>query len=337
MRERGRNRLALVLAVLLAAAGFWCWLRAMARAEATDGWAGYRFAFAVPQSLDNNAWAALEAASHPFALAREDPARAEAPALARQRPVTRVEAWGDLALLYPALRFAHGAYPPAGERGCVIDQDTARALWGDDNAVGAELVLDGAVYTVAGVLAGAKSMVLVHTRQYAGFAPAFGHLLPGETAYARQAALDFLTALGQPEPTLLLDLGWAASFLRAVALLPPLLLCAGIAFACLELLPGFGHLRWVLLLPVVALCGRLLGAPLPFTPAMLPTRWSEFSFWSERWSAMEAAAYAAWRLPGTVGGYALATGTALPVIGYAAAATICLAVGTARLLRSWTR
>ncbi len=194
-----------------------------------------------------------------------------------------LQCWGAAEDLLP-LPLRAGFWPARGDTaGCAVDEGAAAALWGSADAVGRTLEWDGGRYTVRGVFRGDGGLVLVQGDPGLEL-PCGKLLLVFPEGGGREAAGAFLNAAGLAEGAVL-DLPLLGQCLRGLSALPGGLLLVWIW----ALLLGRGRrlggtpLLLACYLPAAVLCAgaALWAAGFPWTiPAqLLPSRWSDFSFW----------------------------------------------------------
>lgn len=191
---------------------------------------------------------------------------------------------GNPRLLLPE-RLLLGKLPSEGETsGCAIDEAVADRLWGSANVVGETLVFQKKEYTVLGVLKGKGGAVLLPAA--AGEARFVNLSLDvSDSSNPRRSAQSFVARHALEQPDAVISSAALPAFARFFILLPAIL--------------GALCLLWVLLREVweirgqpvlfglylagivlIAALGVLLGGfNLSFPQNLVPTRWSDFSFW----------------------------------------------------------
>jgi len=181
--------------------------------------------------------------------------------------------------------YLSGSAPARGStKTCSISEGAAFALWGGTNVTGQSLIWKGQDYAVQGVFKGEDSLVIVQAD------PASKTLFPNMQLYfakggGRQAVEEFLTRpnFGNSQ---LLDmplLGWAFELL---AFLPALLI--GV-WLLTRLIIHAARMRETprkllyYLPPAIAIAGIdvfLLSRMEPVPAALIPSRWSDFGYWT---------------------------------------------------------
>ncbi|MCL2153168.1 MAG: hypothetical protein FWH57_09480 [Oscillospiraceae bacterium] len=188
---------------------------------------------------------------------------------------------GDAALVWPA-RYLTGIVPGVADGlGCSVSSMLAWELWGGNDVVGKEIEIDGEKHLVRGVFEGDDLLALVSVRDEdtsQSFTAA--ELTRGPTSPTRSEALTFASSAGLGRPkSALIDTPTLLASLLAVA---PLVI---LAFYALILCVGYlkvypNALRGGMLLALIAFA-MLLPSFLDKLPDwIIPTRWSDFSFWS---------------------------------------------------------
>ena len=183
------------------------------------------------------------------------------------------------AMLACPVQYIYGRIPVrAGE--CAVSEAFAEALWGAQNVVCLDISVSGKTYHVVGVFSDSDTVLL--NPGTGDWTAAELHSIPPAVdswKYGR----DYAMQLGLPQPDQVL---WSSGFAWLASVLPwlPLLLCGFSAVAFL--------LRWLWKRSHAGLLLTLAGLAFVFVlilpqllsglPAfLLPTKWSDFSFWSE--------------------------------------------------------
>lgn len=219
----------------------------------------------------------------------------------RSTPVRLLTVFGQADLLWPGA-FLRGGWPIRGDiQGIALDEAAAAALWGSTDVLGETVEWNGNTYTVRGVFQGDDGLALIQTEE-------------SSTQAMDRAILQFQDGGGGTETTAWLSqngfpvgqvtdlplLGWV---LNSLAALP------GLALGVVLLL-RLGERLWRLrrsplllsqcLIPVLAAGGLtlwVLGFPWKIPDRLIPTRWSDFDFWTalagelteELWTAVSGA------------------------------------------------
>lgn len=283
------------LAALLAALALLAWVAALFFAQrAADfsagvsvRWTGEGAGVSPAQLLQAERWAREDGRENPPAatLWQEKADRSVTDETGeRSAAATHLECYGDAAEFYPETLLA-GSYPSREDAaGCIIDEAVASGIWGSASVVGQRLKLDGRTYSVRGVFKGDSGLIL--TQGEGDSAQTYGNLLlrlpdgGGETE-----ARAWLSQNGFSGGEVL-DLPFLSWCLGALSCLPALLLGLGLL---LRVLRRGWRLKYspVLLaqyIPIGIAFGALalwgMGFPWDLPDKVIPTRWSDFDFWS---------------------------------------------------------
>ena len=184
---------------------------------------------------------------------------------------------GEAMLACPA-QYIYGKVPVrAGE--CAVSSAAAEALWGARNVIGLEVTISEKTCTVVGVFSGSDRILL--NPGTGDWTAAELHSIPSGAdgwKYGRDYAMQF----GLPQPDQVL---WGSGFAYLASVLPwlPLLFCGFWAAAFfLRWLWNRSYTAFLLTLTGLAFAFvLLLPRQLSGLPAwLIPTKWSDFSFWS---------------------------------------------------------
>ena len=188
---------------------------------------------------------------------------------------------GDASLVWPA-EYVSGAAPGViDDSGCSVSEALACKLWGSTDVVGMAVEIDGAGRSVRGVFRGKEELAMISFRDE----DATGNwhaveLDSGSGNATRDDAERYAIASGLGNPDIIL-MGNLSSLARLMMALPLLIL----AIYCLGLILDFVRKRYptmrklvpfLILFAFVALLPAMLGR---FPEWLIPTRWSDFSFW----------------------------------------------------------
>lgn len=193
--------------------------------------------------------------------------------------------YGDPALLYHAA-FVTGAYPLHGDEiGCALDEQAAYLLFGSLDAVGNTLHYEGNAYLVRGVFSGMDGVMVVQsdTKSVRTFQAAAFRV--SKDANGKEAVSTFLYgSLGAGD--VIIDLPFIAKLIKALSLLPAF---AMTVLLFIRMMSGAYRLRKTPLHSLAAIAAAILctvlllyGADIPFSipERFIPTKWSDFAFWS---------------------------------------------------------
>ena len=184
---------------------------------------------------------------------------------------------GEAMLACPA-QYVFGR-APVTEKECAVSSTLAEALWGAQSVVGLEATASGKTCTVVGVFSGSDRILL--TPGTGAWTAAELHSIPSG-ADGWKYGRDYAMQVGLPQPDQVL---WGSGFAYLASVLPwlPLLFCGLWAAAFfLRWLWNRSHTAFLLTLTGLAFAFvLLLPRLLSGLPAwLIPTKWSDFSFWS---------------------------------------------------------
>lgn len=196
------------------------------------------------------------------------------------------EVAGDIQLVMGG-RLLAGNWPaPDDKRGCAVSRAAADALWGDPAPLGCAMEWAGEQYFVRAVYEGEGVVVQASEedgeRRYSSL-----ELLFPEAGNGREAAGRFLSENGFPEARAILDGPFLSQCLSWLVLLPAWVLVSTVAIRWLKLV--LRTRKRALLCLMVSAAGALALAAMLwaaqfqlFLPERwIPSRWSDFSFWTK--------------------------------------------------------
>lgn len=236
---------------------------------------------------------------------------------------------GSPALCCP-LRCLAGTYPGAGQQdGCAVSAALADALFGSRDVTGLTLEVDGKARRITGVLDSAEAFVLCPLDDAAaGWTGASLARLPAGDP--RGAVQTLLRSAGLPQSeVVLLPCGTLRGALLTLAALP--LVAAGLAFLgrLWRALPLQGGARWAAGFGAAVAAALALPALLAALPRwLIPSRWSDGSFWAGLAATLHSTLRAFFTLSSAVPDRLLAD-TLLAAAGW-----LC-AMAAGALLRAW--
>lgn len=210
--------------------------------------------------------------------------------LGREETVSALTLWGESSLLLPDAR---PSLAPGTGNGCLLDRAAALALFGDERAAGQKVRWNGRDYTVRGVFDAPEATLIVEAEPASDASFDRVTLDLASEANPRDRAEEFAMRHGL-SAEYAVQYGWLAALGRFFALLPALM----IAFSLAARLGGCARARrdWPvqrLLLRLAAAAAALavlwLAGVRPAVPLdLVPTRWSDFSFWETLFSERRA-------------------------------------------------
>lgn len=295
-----RRALALVCAAAAFLLALACWMQAM-KGSYTGYGRVWRMRFSTVQELSSQGRRELEQAGAVAVL--ELPGEIKAPLFGRNQLTTVITAEGDPSLLFQQGSLVEGRWPGPGE--CVIDGESAQRLWGGV-FTGQKIIHEERSYIVSGVVESVRPLLLIPAGAKVSYRY-INHRIPTDVPFAAQELDRLRTKAGIPEPATRTDLDWGCSALRAIALVPPWGMAMYAAMVLFRHIFNKKSLRAAGLVVTAPLCAKALGVPNLITPDMLPTRWSEFNFWQQRFEQLEEAFYVKHTLPGLLPDYLLLT------------------------------
>ena len=196
---------------------------------------------------------------------------------------------GNAMLVWPA-RYLAGAAPGVTDgAGVALSDSLAWTLFGSTDVVGMEVKLDEETRVIRGVFEGETALALLSTRdEDTAQSWSAAELSAGPADATRADAESYATASGLGKPDSILTSG-AASFANAMSLLPLLLMAAYGLALCLAFLRRrpVAFRQGLFFLACLTLAFSLPTILETLPGWMIPTRWSDFAFWSELFSQAE--------------------------------------------------
>lgn len=176
-----------------------------------------------------------------------------------------------------------GSYPAeSDETGCAVSEGLAHALWGSGDVEGLPVTWKGNTYLVRGVFSGKEPVFAAQARDGAAkfyAAEVMPEMAMELSAQAGQLRLPALSrTLEGPLWT------WGLSVISCLPALCAALAGTGRLFRAGASPEAREHAGWRLL-PAVILCvlsWAVCGFP-SLPSSMIPSKWSDFSFWADRW------------------------------------------------------
>lgn len=181
--------------------------------------------------------------------------------------------------------FIAGAYPgELSSTNCIISELLAWQLWGSLDTLGKTVEFDGKEKIVAGIYKSSRAEAAYSSENSNEIWQNVEVYGPDGTI-TREDLTDYITAAGLGQPSAIIDGKGIIGLLSAALWLPPVILAgAGVLFLLRILKAERLWLRNAViftgLLLLAAFLPRLLGL-LP--PWLIPTKWSDFSFWTGLW------------------------------------------------------
>jgi hypothetical protein len=189
---------------------------------------------------------------------------------------------GDAMLVWPATYLVGSAPGVTDRAGCAVSEEFARKRWGSIDVVGMTVEVNGAERVVRGVFEGKTELALISYRVEDTSVKWSAVELGGGSANAARSDVESFAAasgLGKPDVILMDSHSFIAGAMAILPLLAP-------AFYALYLIFRYIKRRYFAIYkPFLFLClislALLLPVILDAMPAwLIPTRWSDFQFWS---------------------------------------------------------
>jgi len=187
---------------------------------------------------------------------------------------------GDASLVWPS-EYLNGAAPGLTDPdGCAVSTALAWQLWGGYDVVGKALEIDGDICLVKGVFKGDESLALRSVGdEETGWSFTAVELTGGPSGSNRSDAQSFAVSAGLGVPDSVL-LGIPAFLASLFASLPLLILFGYWLSVCLS---RFGKhraaMKWITFTFIIIIAVLLPGILNMLPDRVIPTRWSDFSFW----------------------------------------------------------
>ena len=209
---------------------------------------------------------------------------AENPTFSRQTAVVLLYLTGDSDFLFPPNITKGNIILKEGDtEGCLLDERTADLLFGSSNPIGGALICDGREVTIRGILTGIKDTVILQATADSMLNHISLSIPPGKDSVSTaESFLNRHNLTGH-----LLHHNWISLMGQIGSGILPL-------FLFLNLLTAYGHLLftcrrypvlsllWFFLLLLIVTGFFWITSLKPSLPqSMIPTRWSDFSFWKE--------------------------------------------------------
>ena len=190
---------------------------------------------------------------------------------------------GDASLVWP-FEYISGCEPGVRDgAGCVLSEPLARRLWGSTDIVGMTVDVDGEARIIRGVFKSKAELALISFGdEVTDRSWTAAELSGGPENASRSDAESYAISCGLGKPDAVIVAGGQRFLAGALAILP-LLIPVGYGLALISGLakrryPGsYRNIRFVCIIALGCMVPVLINA----LPAWLvPTRWSDFSFWS---------------------------------------------------------
>lgn len=187
---------------------------------------------------------------------------------------------GDASRVKPE-QFVAGSYPgELDETGVAVSAELSWRLWGSLDTVGKEVRIDGKPKVVCGVYEGEKSAAIMSGNRDTKWQNAE---VSSDLPLSREELIQFLSASLIGEPDALVDGGGILGLLQLLHYLPVFAACVFMAVRLLRMrCTGYGKnvKKGVVLLALFVFAIFLPGLLLQLPPWLLPSKWSDLTFWS---------------------------------------------------------
>ncbi len=206
---------------------------------------------------------------------------------------------GDMTKVYPDAMLYGGALSENDATGCVIDRNTAYQLFNSENAVGLTINLNNENYTVCGIMqeTGSNTMIIQEKKQAPaekeGMKYSCMELVFSDTDNAKYLAENFILSNGLGTPTVYID-GYRYQKLSYLLLRLPLWFSALlIILYCARKVNKLKASRvlfvsgWLGIILLSAILIKITKVQFHYSSSMLPTRWSDFDYWSNQWKLLK--------------------------------------------------
>ncbi|MCL1913250.1 MAG: hypothetical protein FWG10_05090 [Eubacteriaceae bacterium] len=193
---------------------------------------------------------------------------------------------GDAALVWPTTYICGSSSGATDGAGCSISSGLAWRLFGSNDVVGMSLKVDGEERVVRGVFDFGGELALVsYAVEGFGQSWAGAELFGGPSSPLRADAASFAISSGLGSPGSILIGGSVVFFAKAMASLPLLILGGYAAALVYNMVSKMASLaKSVCAIGFLIVFAMWLPSFLEILPPwMVPTKWSDFSFWSGLW------------------------------------------------------
>jgi hypothetical protein len=224
---------------------------------------------------------------------RQEEAVIENQELYTKSKVHLIEVYGDIKQVYP-MELTSGSIPAADDyRGCLIDENSAYELFHTSDAVGAFLSYQNKRYCIRGIVKSPDSLcifqVLEENKAYSNL-----ELVYEDKENGKKLAGEFMLQNGLSSSYTIIEGCFYAKLLELFYLVPAWFLGFALLIRFLKSLWKRRNLplqvlALILLLAVVWTALRwLMEFQLYIPERLIPTKWSDFTFWTEKYSAFQS-------------------------------------------------
>jgi hypothetical protein len=198
-----------------------------------------------------------------------------------------IEVFGNMEAVYP-IDLVYGSIPtPDDYEGCLIDEKTAYTLFHTTDVIGNQLSCVDRRYYIRGIIRSSEPVCLLEVGDEEKSYPNL-ELIFNDRQNGSILAENFLRLLGIANQYVMIDGSLCADMLKQVCLLPAWLLGFCLIYDLFLVLwrRRTIPIQVIVLLALILLLGFLLswliGSRIMLPPQLIPTKWSDFSFWSRK-------------------------------------------------------
>ena len=290
------RRTKLLGAALIGAIAAACWLVSLLTAHALtqqNGGLSVRFptATVTQRDLDRAAASSDGTLICAAAWSRTIEQKTASSALGRNAALRMIVAYGDMRQIAP-MRLLCGSYPVDDDTsGCVVDAKSAMRLFHATDTIGAELTVDGELYVVRGIVEAYEPMLILRKN---GAAYENLEFSAENLSAAKQLVETFLYRCNSEGDYIVVQSGLIAQLAHGLVWFAAVIYGVAGANAALRNAwanRGNKHDFWWRLLIGAALVTASVAVLIKtaFWPqSFLPTKWSDFAFWTTLWQGWEA-------------------------------------------------
>lgn len=222
---------------------------------------------------------------------------------------TLEEGYGDLEKILPG-HLKKGGYPGKNDTaGCAISQKGAITLFGSDQVIGKEITVQGKTYIIRGIIEWETDCLWIQNPDAEGFQN-IEFVYSGRIPQTSEAS-QWLTKVGAGSPQAVITGSTYQAFGRLFLSLSFWVLWAALVGRVHRELQRKkdGNLKTILkiLFAAAVLAGSVAGVRYSFSFGgdFIPSRWSDFAFFQEKWKMLKEAAQSIQNIPYYAGDAAL--------------------------------